>query len=120
MFLIKLGLFREGPVILRIAYPQYRPVLLPSKSASLAPRLPLSAASGHKRYNTLDLALTPCGRPHVGPDRKIVCQQGRGLPVATAAAGSSADRAGRRDLLAPIGNQDPRGLRPFGYPFIFS
>lgn len=94
--------------ILRIAYPQYLPVLLSSESASLAPSLPLSAASGHKRYNTLDFA------------SKIVCQQGaarpywkprakgRGLPVATAAAGSSADRAGRRDL------------RPFGYPIIFS
>lgn len=105
--------------ILRIAYPQYFLVLLPSERSSLALSLPLSAASGHKRYNTLDLALTPYGRPHGDPDRKIVCQQGRGLPVATAAAGSSADRAGRRDLLTPIGNPEPRGLRPSGHPIIF-
>lgn len=54
--------------ILRIVYPQYHPVLLSSESVSPAPSLPLSAASGHKRYNTLDFAC------------KIVCQQGAACP----------------------------------------
>ena len=67
-----------NPEFQRVAR-QNPPVLCLTESACSRPEQHLSATHGRQRYNTLDLAPTPCSRLHGDPDGKVVCHETAGF-----------------------------------------